>query len=184
MALRSEVNYELIKPLPEMGWRLRKHYFLVKAKLNPRTEMALQWVEYGPDKNLEERDLQAVLKLLSQVVHQHIQPLELGQCCDAGSFIVRPLFADGSLRDHLCCTKPKSGFLQKYGNPKETRALSLGEVEQYGRQILSALIWLKDRGIPYGHLHAGNVIIVDGQVRIFFSFVESKSSLRGFCLHF
>jgi PX domain-containing protein kinase-like protein len=67
MALRSEVNYEVVKPVPEIGWRLRKHYFLVKSRVNPKEEMLLSWVEHGPDKYLEDRDLQGVFKSISNL---------------------------------------------------------------------------------------------------------------------
>jgi len=67
MTLRSEVNYEVIKPVPDIGWRLRKHYFLVKSHINPKEEMLLSWVEHGPDKYLEDRDLQGVFKSISNL---------------------------------------------------------------------------------------------------------------------
>lgn len=67
MILRSEVNYEVVKPVPEIGWRLRKHYFLVRSCINPKEEMLLSWVEHGPDKYLEDRDLQGVFKSISSL---------------------------------------------------------------------------------------------------------------------
>lgn len=67
MILRSEVNYEVVKPVPEIGWRLRKHYFLVKSRINPKEEMLLSWVEHGPDKYLEDRDLHGVFKSISSL---------------------------------------------------------------------------------------------------------------------
>jgi PX domain-containing protein kinase-like protein len=67
MTLRSEMNYEVVKPVPEIGWRLRKHYFLVKSRINPKEEMLLSWVEHGPDKYLEDRDLQGVFKSISSL---------------------------------------------------------------------------------------------------------------------
>jgi PX domain-containing protein kinase-like protein len=67
MILRSEVNYEVVKPVPEIGWRLRKHYFLVKSRNNPKEEMLLSWVEHGPDKYLEDRDLHGVFKSISSL---------------------------------------------------------------------------------------------------------------------
>lgn len=105
MAMRSEVNYELLKPLPDMGWRLRKHYFMVRAKLNPRAEMALQWVEYGPDKCLDEREIQTFLRLLVNVTHPYIQPLEFAHCTDSGCYVIRHFHPEGSLRDAICGTK-------------------------------------------------------------------------------
>lgn len=65
MALRGEVDFELIKAVPEIGWRLRKHYFQVKKRSNVKEDLLLSWVEYGPDKYLDDKELQAVFKGLS-----------------------------------------------------------------------------------------------------------------------
>lgn len=166
MALRSEVNYELIKPIPEMGWRLRKHYFLVKSKMNPKSEMVLQWVEYGPDKYLEDKDLNSVLKCLVNLNHPHIEKLEFVHSGEGGSFVVRTLHPNGTLRDVICQAKPKTSFLKKYGNPKQVRLLQLHEVSNYGHQILEALVLLQEKGIPYGHLHLGNILLLDNSIRL------------------
>lgn len=72
MALRSEANFEVVKPLPEIGWRIRKHYFLIKSHNSPKEEKVLSWVEHGPDKYLESRDLQGVFKSLGSLqVNNH-----------------------------------------------------------------------------------------------------------------
>lgn len=65
MALRGELEYEIGKALPDIGWRLRKHYFQVKKRNNPKEELILSWVEYGPDKYLSDKELQTVFKSLS-----------------------------------------------------------------------------------------------------------------------
>ncbi|PSN48160.1 PX domain-containing protein kinase-like protein [Blattella germanica] len=98
MALRSEVNYEVIKPVPEIGWRLRKHYFLVKCRNNPKEEMLLSW------------------------------NMEFLNCNEVGGFVVRGLNNAGSLRDLICTAKPKLQFLKKYGNPKQYKPLSAGHL--------------------------------------------------------
>lgn len=166
MALRSEVNYELIKPISEMGWRLRKHYFLVKSKMNPRAEMVLQWVEYGPDKYLDDKDLSTVLKCLVNLNHPHIEKLEFVHCGDGGSFVVRQLHQCGTLRDVICSTKPKTSFLKKYGSPKQVKPLQLHEISTYGYQILETLIFLHEKGIPFGHLHLGNILLLDNSIHL------------------
>jgi len=95
MAMRGEMNYELLKPIPDMGWRLRKHYFQVRAKLNPRADMTLQYVEYGPDKYLEDRDILTTLKIFLQVTHPYIQPLEFVHCSDFGAIIITQFNPEG-----------------------------------------------------------------------------------------
>lgn len=82
---------------------------------------------------------------------------------------------------------PKNPFLSKYGNPKGRTALSMKQVAIYGKQILDVLIFLHSKGYPYGetaniflcyifekniclffigHLHSGNIVIVDDCVKL------------------
>ena len=49
---------------------------------------------------------------------------------------------------------------------KKAAGLPMSQVQRLGRQILEALLFLRDRGIPsHGHLHSGNVIIQNGVAR-------------------
>lgn len=57
---------------------------------------------------------------------------------------------EGSLRDLLCGSKPRQSFLKKYGNPKGHKPLTIDHISLYGRQILEALKFLHDKGLPYG----------------------------------
>ncbi|XP_021932004.1 PX domain-containing protein kinase-like protein isoform X3 [Zootermopsis nevadensis] len=166
MILRSEVNYEVIKPVPEIGWRLRKHYFLVKSRVNPKEEMLLSWVEHGPDKYLEDRDLHGVFKSISGLQHPYIQGIEFLNCNEVGGFVVRGLNNAGSLRDLLCTAKPKLQFMKKYGNPKQYKPLSPSDMACFGRQILEVLRFLSEKGLPFGHLHTGNIMLENGEVKL------------------
>lgn len=65
MVLRGQLDYEMVKPLSDIGWRLRKHYFHVKKRSIPKEDLILSWVEYGPDKYLNEKELAAVFKGLA-----------------------------------------------------------------------------------------------------------------------
>lgn len=76
--------------------------------------------------------------------------MELCLCTDIGALIVRTSHKNGSLRDILCGVKPKQSFLKKYGNPKGHKPLETSQIALYGRQILEALKFLHDKGLPYG----------------------------------
>lgn len=55
-------------------------------------------------------------------------------------------------------------FKRKYA--KRTSGLPMSQIQRLGRQILEALLFLRDRGIPtHGHLHSGNVMIQNGVAR-------------------
>ncbi|XP_014474840.1 PREDICTED: PX domain-containing protein kinase-like protein isoform X2 [Dinoponera quadriceps] len=159
LALRSDANYEVCKPIPDMGWRLRKHYYTVKNRQNPKQELLLAWVEFGPDKHLQDKDIQGVFKTLGSLRHTYIEPMVHQHVTDNGALIIRNFYPAGTLHDILCVTKPKQPFIKKYGNPKQIKSLVTSEVATYGYQILEALGYLHEKGLPYGHLHTGNILL-------------------------
>lgn len=184
MALRGEVGgWEVVGPLEEMGWRLRKHFYQIRCKGNPTEEYLGGWTDYGPDKHLDDKDMHALFKSLNQIQHPYIKPIELSLCTETGALVVRTSHKGGSLRDVLCGAKPRQSFLKKYGNPKGHKPLEAAKVALYGRQILEALKFLQDKGLPYGdfyillyfffckflftgHLHSGNVVIDQERVQL------------------
>lgn len=49
---------------------------------------------------------------------------------------------------------------------KKSTCLPQSQVQRLGRQILEALLFLRERGFPsHGHLHSGNVILQNGVAR-------------------
>jgi len=44
MFFRSEPNWEVVEPLKDIGWRLKKSFFLIKPKDQPKQRMILSWV--------------------------------------------------------------------------------------------------------------------------------------------
>ncbi|XP_012263544.2 PX domain-containing protein kinase-like protein isoform X1 [Athalia rosae] len=159
LALRSDANFEIGKAIPDMGWRLRKHYYTVKNRQSPKQELLLAWVEFGPDKHLQDKDVHGVFKSLGSLRHSYIEPIVHQHVTENGALTVRNFYPEGTLRDTLCNAKPKQPFIKKYGNPKQTKCLTAQEIAVYGFQILDALAFLHEKGLPYGHLHTGNVIL-------------------------
>lgn len=163
LALRGEVGWEVVCPLADIGWRLRKHYFHVRCRshsvnnTNNTDDLIATWLDYGPDKHLDDRDMHAIFRSLSQCQHPYIQPTELCLCNDTGALIVRRGAKNGTLRDILCGAKPRQSFFKKYGCPKGHKKLPLDQIARYGRQILEALNFLHEKGLPYGNLHTGNL---------------------------
>uniref|UniRef100_A0A1B6CZC3 PX domain-containing protein n=1 Tax=Clastoptera arizonana TaxID=38151 RepID=A0A1B6CZC3_9HEMI len=166
MALRGEAEFELIKAVPEIGWRLRKHFFHVKKRNNTKEDLLLSWVEYGPDKYLDDKELQTVFKGLSTLQHPNIGGIELISCSEAGGFSIRRYNSEGSLRDYIYQTKPKVPFLKKYSNPKVRCALPPSKIVSIASQILHGLAFLHDKGIPFGHLHLGNIMLENDVVKL------------------
>ncbi|XP_068713818.1 PX domain-containing protein kinase-like protein [Montipora foliosa] len=165
MFLRSVPNWEIVESLPDIGWRIRKQFFLIKPTDPTLKDVRniLTWTSYGQDFQMDEKDLDVILKLLTSLQHPYIYPPSFTSCNSEGVITVRNFLPNGTLRDCLCNAKPKLSQLRKYGNPKNRGALHEQHIQLFGRQILEALRFLHEKGIPYGHLHSGNVVL-DGNV--------------------
>lgn len=135
LALRSDANFEVGKAIPDMGWRLRKHYFTVKNRQNPKQELLLAWVDFGPDKHLQDKDLKGVFKSFESLKHNYLEPLVHQQITENGALTIRNFYPDGTLRDFLCNAKPKLSFIKKYGNPKQIKPLTELEIAKYAYQV-------------------------------------------------
>ncbi|KAL7843160.1 hypothetical protein AOLI_G00246720 [Acnodon oligacanthus] len=175
MFFRSDPKWEVVEPLKDIGWRLRKRYFLVKNKEQPKERQVLSWVDLGPDKFLSDKDLQSTVKLLPSLAHPYICPVTFAFTSESSALVIRTFNEKGTLRDHICKVKPKEQFLKKYCNPKKIQGLELQQIRTYGRQILEALKFLHDKGFPYGHLHASNILIEDNTCKL----LDIENSLLG-----
>lgn len=131
-----------------------------------QNELVLTWTEFGPDKYIDDKEMQSIFKSLSGLQHPYIEPILYTAINENGALVIRKFHKQGTLKDILCMSTPKNPFLTKYGNPKGRTALTLKQVAIYGRQILEALQFMHSKGMPYGHLHSGNIVIIDDTVRL------------------
>ncbi|XP_059400046.1 PX domain-containing protein kinase-like protein isoform X5 [Carassius carassius] len=175
MFFRSDPKWEVIEPLKDIGWRLKKRYFLIKDKDQPKDKQVLSWVDLGPDKFLSDKDLLSAMKLLPTLSHSNISPVTFATTSESSALVIRVFSEKGTLRDHICKVKSKEPFLKKYCNPKKIQGLEQQQIQTYGRQILEALKFLHDKGFPYGHLHASNVLIEEDTCKL----LDIENSLLG-----
>ncbi|XP_049682661.1 PX domain-containing protein kinase-like protein isoform X4 [Accipiter gentilis] len=159
MFFRSEPKWEVVEPLKDIGWRIRKKYFLMKIKNQPKERLMLSWADPGPDKYLSDKDLQYAVKLLSSCSHPYIYKITFATANESSALVIRPFSEKGTLKDLIYKAKPKDPFLKKYCNPKKIQGLELQQIKTYGRQILEVLKFLHEKGFPYGHLHSANVML-------------------------
>ncbi|KAM4652832.1 PX domain-containing protein kinase-like protein isoform 2-T2 [Discoglossus pictus] len=159
MFFRSEPKFEVVEPLKDIGWRLRKRYFLMKCRNQPKEHLVLSWADLGPDKFLQDKDFQCAIKLLPSWSHPYIYRITFATASESSALVIRPFNEKGTLRDLIYKAKPKDPFLKKYCNPRKIQGLELKQIKTYGRQILEVLKFLHDRGYPYGHLHSSNVML-------------------------
>ncbi|XP_045501984.1 PX domain-containing protein kinase-like protein [Colias croceus] len=159
IALRGDGHYELKGPLTNINWRIRKHYFSVID--SDKTNCVLAWQSYGPDKHLQSKDLQSAFKSLQSISHPYIDEVLTIHTLETGAYVVRRLHENGTVRDLLYGTDYSKSYLAKYGNPKIRKPFTTGQIAHYGYQILQALKFLHDKGLPHGHLHPGNIAILN-----------------------
>lgn len=136
------------------------------TKESGKDDLILTWTEFGPDKYIDEKEIHNVLKNFGGVQHPFIAPIEYIASNDSGALVIRKFYKQGSLKDVLCAASPCNPFLSKYGSPKGRAPLPLKELALYARQILEAIRFLHSKGMACGHVHCGNVLIVDGVARL------------------
>ncbi|KAF3829025.1 hypothetical protein GH733_003289 [Mirounga leonina] len=150
MFFRSEPKWEVVEPLKDIGWRIRKKYFLMKIKNQPKERLVLSW-------------------------HPYIYRVTFATANESSALLIRMFNDKGTLKDLIYKAKPKDPFLKKYCNPKKIQGLELQQIKTYGRQILEVLKFLHDKGFPYGHLHASNVMLDGDTCRL----LDLENSLLG-----
>lgn len=65
MALRGKPDFHNMKPLPYIGWRFKKTYCSVKRYNEAKREYIVTWIsEYGPNRCLNDKELQSTFKVL------------------------------------------------------------------------------------------------------------------------
>ncbi|XP_032503369.1 PX domain-containing protein kinase-like protein isoform X3 [Phocoena sinus] len=175
MFFRSEPKWEVVEPLKDIGWRIRKKYFLMKIKNQPKERLVLSWADLGPDKYLSDKDFQCLIKLLPSCLHPYIYRITFATANESSALLIRMFNEKGTLKDLIYKAKPKDPFLRKYCNPKKIQGLELQQIKTYGRQILEVLKFLHDKGFPYGHLHASNVMLEGDACRL----LDLENSLLG-----
>lgn len=170
-------RYELISQLGDIGSRCNKSWFLIQDN-GVRTSRLMSMLQLPPECSALEtlspaenpQDiLMEVLETLSTLKHPYIHPvLDLGflKTSNTHTYItlVMPSNAKGTLKDLIYRSQWNESFVKKYS--RKSVCLPVTQVQRLGRQILEALIFLKERGfVSHGHLHSGNVIIQNGVAR-------------------
>lgn len=179
IALRGDGQYELKGPLIEIGWRVRKNYFLVNES-QTQVNCILSWQSYGPDHVLHSKELQTAFKSLQNISNPYIDDILSIHTLETGAYVVRRIHESGSIRDLLYGTEYNKNYLSKYGNPKVRKPFTTGQIAHYGYQILQGLNFLHEKGLPHGHIHPGNIAIENQRVLL----MDLENFLMGVpCLH-
>lgn len=57
--------------------------------MDPNSEMVAEWLEYGPDKNVEDKEMSGILKSLMGLQHPHIETIVLAANTEYGCLVIR-----------------------------------------------------------------------------------------------
>ena len=187
-------------PLPDIGHRSRRYYAQLADAVVDHSQgretdcmaalVGLEGLSVGVDYGHAKR-FGEVKALLLSLRHPNVAPfydvhlLHPASTSSAAPplpryLFVTPLYAHGSLRDHLTSALYSHSYSTKYFTPasalKPGTALPVKHVRAFTRQLLHGLIYLRDRGIAHYHLHSGNVMLMrEGRdVRVQLAGVENN----------
>ncbi|XP_065207219.1 slowpoke-binding protein isoform X2 [Planococcus citri] len=171
--LRFCPRYALIQHLNDIGSRVGKHWFVVKDS-SIKTERLLTLTPQSQNSPIIYNQVtrRIILDLFLALQHPYIYPiLDLefiegnAQNKNANIIVVLPFNNKGSLKDLIYKTCWHDEWSDKYG--QRSKGLPLSQVQRLGRQILEALLFLREREYTFSfHLHSGNIILQNGVARL------------------
>ncbi|XP_015596851.1 slowpoke-binding protein isoform X2 [Cephus cinctus] len=170
--IQGSSRYNLIKQLNNVGSRVDKHWFAVRDT-TLKADRLITLVPLNKNCSLSicpsTKDILNNLFLALQ--HPYICPvldLEFVEFESQNYVILVQPINQGSLKDLIYGIERNcwnEDWSQKYAT--RGKGLPLPQIQQMGRQILEALMFLKERGFPtVTHLHSGNVIVQNGVARL------------------
>lgn len=166
--LKDSKKYSFIDHLPDMGSRVNKQWFLVKDSkqainavltMTPWSSQTVIDFTKATKKTLKE--------LFSLLQFPYLFPLMDIDFVFSHNLVmfIHPYRSAGSLKDLIYGSRPQSSWVEKY--QARGKALSLTQIRNFGRQVLEALVYLRDKGFPTcGHVHSGNVFIINGTAKL------------------
>ncbi|RMX58121.1 hypothetical protein pdam_00000015 [Pocillopora damicornis] len=166
--LKDSKKYSFIDHLPDMGSRVNKQWFLVKDSkqainavltMTPWSSQTVIDFTKATKKTLKE--------LFSLLQFPYLFPLMDIDFVFSHNLVmfIHPYRSTGSLKDLIYGSRPQSSWVEKY--QARGKALSLTQIRNFGRQVLEALVYLRDKGFPTcGHVHSGNVFIINGTAKL------------------
>ncbi|XP_066585215.1 slowpoke-binding protein [Prorops nasuta] len=172
MYIQRTPRYNLIKQLNNVGSRVDKHWFAVRdTALETDRLVTLAPLSRNCKLSISSSTKDILNHLFLALQHPYICPvfdIDFIEYENKQYVILLQPINQGSLKDLIYNIERNSwneDWSQKYAS--RGKGLPLPQVQQMGRQILEALVFLKERGFPtVTHLHSGNVVIQNGVARL------------------
>ncbi|EEB11577.1 Slowpoke-binding protein, putative [Pediculus humanus corporis] len=168
--LESNIRYSLIHQLNDIGSRVDKYWFVVRDS-SVKTERLLSVVPKTVKCPIrcDSESRSVILDLFLALQHPYIYPIldinfrDVGDNCYI--FTTLPLNDKGSLKDFIYKSRWEDNWGQKYFH--KSNGLPMSQIQRLGRQILEALLFLREKGFPScGHFHTGNIVLQNGVARL------------------
>ncbi|XP_008551911.1 slowpoke-binding protein isoform X1 [Microplitis demolitor] len=179
--LQATTRYNLANQLYNIGSRVDKFWFVVTDTLL-KTDRLLTLTPLSKNCPLSvcPSTKEILNKLFLFIQHPYVCPIldiEFIEYEEENYVIILQPINHGCLKD-LIYGIDKNSWNNDWTNKYVSRGngLILPQIQVIGRQILEALLFLKDRGYPTIHLHSGNVAIQNGMARV----AGLENSLLGF----
>lgn len=160
MYLRGSQKYKLASILGNIGRRYDKAHFLVTDH-RASAKKILTWTPMLKRSQIPREDLRRILEWMPKIDHRNIAVSDWDFLDSERGAVITVLDCQqkGSLKDLIYRAKnPVAPYPQKYSTPS-SNGLDLPSIRLYGYQVLEGLQFLFHKGLPYGMLHAGNVLI-------------------------
>lgn len=172
------VECTVLQSLPDIGHRTARYYCRVQHAVLGECMMAVarvddcRLVDYTQHKRFVN-----LRTFLTSLHHPHVLPyLDVHYLTSPPTSplpshhysFLQPLSPYGSLRDHLHTALYSHPYATKYytptHQPKHGTPLPIRHVRTFTRHILTALLYLRSRGVVHYGLHSGNVLLLkDGR---------------------
>ncbi|KZC07844.1 Slowpoke-binding protein [Dufourea novaeangliae] len=170
--IRRTPRYSLVKQLNNLGSRVDKHWFAVRdTSLKTDRLITLAPLNRNCPLTVSPLTKNILNDLFLALQHPYICPvfdIDFLEYEDENYVIVVQPISQGSLKD-LIYGIERTGWNEDWGQKYGSRGkgLPLPQIQQMGRQVLEALIFLKEREFPMVmHLHSGNVLVQNGVARL------------------
>eukprot|EP00040_Diaphanoeca_grandis_P000325 m.15105 g.15105 ORF g.15105 m.15105 type:complete len:506 (-) comp10446_c0_seq1:50-1567(-) len=181
MYMRSNTDYKSPKLQPSFGWRFNKTNFIVCNGAG--NERVLTWSPFmkNAHSTVSRETLSKIIESLKKLDHpcvlvgEHVSLLDT----ERGALIsVRDYCTKGSLKDVIYGNpNPRAGYVRKYAKADPKKQMEQRLIQKYGRHVLHGLQFLLAKGIPYGQLHSGNVLIANNDTA---QLVDLENGLLGY----
>ncbi|XP_071784328.1 slowpoke-binding protein-like [Asterias amurensis] len=161
-------KYTFIEQLPDLGSRVDRHWFLVRYRSQSKN-MLLSVCNRATNCSIpfNSNTHKVLRELLKCIKHPYVWPVVDVDLLEEQELVVliQNYNPKGSLKDYIYNERPDRDWDCKYG--VKGRGLAIKEIRMFGRQILEALLYLQEGGLPqHCHVQAGNVILDKGTCKL------------------